>query len=374
MALPLLALGKIVSGAIGATAKGLTVAAKATGKGLTVAAKATGKAASATGKAVGKAAQSTTKGLKRIISKTSESLSTNTKTLKSNAEKIRSNLIKDVKDLKKQRLNRDRIQRNILERGEVREIEKNLTSTKTPTGKKVSSILKSPMGIVDKIFGFGGLLLTGIVVNAIDNIIRNWKEFKKEGIFKFFGDMIKSVRNFIDNVDFDKIAKYEDGKLTGGALKNIVDTFKAIDKMARRVATVIANGIGGSWYGASKTGEQNVFGRSPEQMGRVERFFAGFLDATLLDSTDFDKQGRIYNLFKNPEEPKTWNEIINQVKDMDINIDKLNFDDISAVDPDIIQFNQEIINNIAVPTESGNNGEVASSEISTLSPIWSGVA
>ena len=197
--------------------------------------------------------------------------------------------------------------------------------------------------------------MTGIVVNAIDNIIRNWKEFKKEGIFKFFGDMIRSVRNFIDNIDFDMIAKYEDGKLTGGALKNIVDTFNSINKMARTVATVIANGIGGSWYGASKTGEKNLFGRSPEQMGRVERFFAGLLDATLLDSTDFDKQGRIYNLFNDPQEPKTWNQIINQIKNMNIDTDKLN--DISGVDPDIIQFNQEIINNI--PIESGNTGEVA---------------
>ena len=81
MALPAIALGrgKIVSGAIGATAKGLTVAAKATAKGATVAARATGKAASATGKAVGKAAQSTAKGFKRITSKTSKSLSTNSK-------------------------------------------------------------------------------------------------------------------------------------------------------------------------------------------------------------------------------------------------------------------------------------------------------
>ena len=284
-----------------------------------------------------------------------EPVSNAMKTLKMNAERIKSNLINSVKEIEKQRLNRERIQRNILERKEIRDMEKNVTSTKTPTGKKVSSILKSPMGIVDKIFGFGGLLLTGIVVNAIDNIIRNWKEFKKEGIFKFFGDMIKSVRNFIDNIDFDKIAKYEDGKLTGGALKNIVDTFNSINKMARTVATVIANGIGGSLYGASKTGEKNALGRSPEQMGRVERFFAGLFDATTLDIFDADKQGRIYNLFKNPEEPKTWNQLINQIKGMNIDTDKLN--DISGVDPDIIQFNQEIINNI--PIESGNNIEVA---------------
>ena len=191
MALPAIALGigKIVSGAIGATAKGLTVAAKATAKGATVAARATGKAASATGKAVGKAAQSTAKGLKRITSKTPKS--TDKKTLKSNAEKIRSNLTKSAKDLKKQRLNRERIQRNVLERGEVREMEKNIESTKTPTGKKVNSILKSPMSIFDKIFGFGGILLTGIIVNAIDGIVKKFEEFKKNNqpVFDFFGNI-----------------------------------------------------------------------------------------------------------------------------------------------------------------------------------------
>lgn len=353
MALPIITgIGKILMKTVSATAKGLSAAGKSTAK----------KSISGVRKLINKPS-----GELAVSNPIMEPVSNAMKTLKMNAERIKSNLINSVKEIEKQRLNRERIQRNILERKEIRDMEKNVTSTKTPTGKKVSSILKSPMGIVDKIFGFGGLLLTGIVVNAIDNIIRNWKEFKKEGIFKFFGDMIKSVRNFIDNIDFDKIAKYEDGKLTGGALKNIVDTFNSINKMARTVATVIANGIGGSWYGASKTGEKNLFGRSPEQMGRVERFFAGLFDATTLDIFDADKQGRIYNLFKNPEEPKTWNQIINQIKGMNIDTDKLN--DISGVDPDIIQFNQEIINNI--PIESGNNSEVAFSGTSqSPNALW----
>ena len=239
MALPAIALGigKIVSGAIGATAKGLTVAAKATAKGAGKAASATGKAASATGRAIGKTARSTAKGFRRITSKTSKSLSTNTKTLKSNAEKIRSNLTKAVKDLKKQRLNRERIQRNVLERGEVREMEKNIESTKTPTGKKVKSILKSPMSIFDKIFGFGGILLTGIIVNAIDGIVKKFEEFKKNNqpVFDFFGNIIKGIGDFINTVsmkastgELDWLAKVENGKVTGGLLlsvKQIVEGF-----------------------------------------------------------------------------------------------------------------------------------------------------
>ena len=356
MALPIITgIGKILMKTVSATAKGLSAAGKSTAK----------KSISGVRKLINKPS-----GELAVSNPITEPVSNAMKTLKKNAERIKSNLVNSVKEIEKQRLNKERIQRNILERKEIRDMEKNVTSTKTPTGKKVSSILKSPMGIIDKIFGFGGLLLTGIVVNAIDNIIRNWKEFKKEGIFKFFGDMIRSVRNFIDNIDFDMIAKYEDGKLVGGALKNIVDTFNSINKMARRVATVIANGLGGNWYGNSKTGEKNLFGRSPEQMSGIERFFAGLLDATLFDATDFDKRGRIYNLFNDPQEPKTWNEIINQIKNMDINTDKLkeNFD-ISSIDPDVIQFNQEIINNIAI--ESGNNVEVASNGGSQdLNKLW----
>ena len=52
---------------------------------------------------------------------------------------------------------------------------------------------------------------------------------------------------------------------------------------------------------------------------------------------------------------------------MNIDTDKLN--DISGVDPDIIQFNQEIINNI--PIESGNNSEVAFSGTSqSPNALW----
>tara|TARA_R100000908_G_scaffold65002_1_gene51140 strand:- start:2606 stop:3697 length:1092 start_codon:yes stop_codon:yes gene_type:complete len=361
MALPIITgIGKILMKTVSATAKGLSAAGKSTAK----------KSISGVRKLINKPS-----GELAVSNPIMEPVSNAMKTLKMNAERIKSNLINSVKEIEKQRLNKERIQRNILERKEIRDMEKNVTSTKTPTGNKVSSILKSPMGIVDKIFGFGGLLLTGIVVNAIDNIARNFKEFKKEGIFKFFGDMIKSVTNFIDNINFDMIAKYEDGKLTGGALKNIVDNFNSINKMARIVATVISNGIGGSLYGASKTGEKNALGRSPEQMGRVERFFAGLFDATTLDIFDADKQGRIYNLFKNPEEPKTWNQIINQIKGMNIDTDKLQQQlEISGVEPDVILMNQEIINNIAVPTESGNNGEMASSRTQDLNnPLWTGV-
>ena len=60
---------------------------------------------------------------------------------------------------------------------------------------------------------------------------------------------------------------------------------------------------------------------------------------------------------------------------MNIDTDKLQQQlEISGVEPDVILMNQEIINNIAVPTESGNNGEMASSRTQDLNnPLWTGV-
>ena len=55
-----------------------------------------------------------------------------------------------------------------------------------------------------------------------------------------------------------------------------------------------------SWYNlpkkdTQKKGDQtNFLGRKRDKMGRVERFFAGFLDAVQLDINDHDKRGRMW--------------------------------------------------------------------------------
>ena len=76
---------------------------------------------------------------------------TGTEKLKRNANKTKSKLTENIKKIKKQRLDRERIQKNVLERKEIRNMEKNIQSSKTPTGKKVQSILKSPMSILSLI-------------------------------------------------------------------------------------------------------------------------------------------------------------------------------------------------------------------------------
>ena len=275
MAVPLLALGKIVSSVVSATAKGLTVAGKATVKGSKVVGRAAGKAARAGGelaidtasaakKGFIKGVKATTKGLQKAASSTRKSMSnfgklmSKRKTsggiekLKKNSEKIRNNINRDIKKLKKQRLDRERIQRNVLERKEIRNMEKNINSPKTPTGKKVQSVLKSPMNIIDKIFGLGGILLTGIIVNSIDAIIKKWKEFKEntKPIFDFLGKIINGIGDFLGDVKISKLEKEglkmdelavfnPEGDLIGGKLLAVKKTAEGLGEMIKTIKSTI---------------------------------------------------------------------------------------------------------------------------------------
>ena len=391
MPLPAIALGigRIVSGVVAGTARGLAIAGRATAKGATVAARATGKAARATGKvagkaarstgrAIGKTARSTAKGLKRITSRTSKS--TGKKTLKSNAEKIRSNLTKAAKDLKKQRLNRDRIQRNVLERGEVRKMEKNIESTKTPTGKKVNSILKSPMSIFDKIFGFGGILLTGIIVNAIDGIVKKWEEFKKNNkpMFDFIGNVIKGIGDFIDTVsmkastgELDKWAKVdEDGKVVGGALltvKQVVEGFGGIiGKITNSLGKPRKKGVN------APTNTSFFSGGKPFQNRRA----AGFIDFITFGITDKDQRGNLGWFGGSTVHSKSgygkemeWKDFFNHEKQI------LNLGDQSSIgsNTQVVVVNRTNTKIVPFQVPSTSETDVASSETSqNLSALWTG--
>ena len=265
MALPLLALGKIVSSVVSATAKGLTVAGKATAKGSKVVGKAAGKAARAGGelaidtasaakKGLIKGIKATPNALKKAASSTRKIMSdfgkrmsrkkTSAQKLKRDAQKIKLNLTQDIKKVKKQRLDRERLERNVLERKEIRNMERNIKSSKTPTGKKVESVLKSPMSIIDKIFGLGSILLTGIVVNAIDDIIKKFKEFKEnnQGLFDNIGKILTVIKDsfvsifdsitkpFEEEGSFDGIAKFDDdgNLLPGNVLYNLREEIKKL--------------------------------------------------------------------------------------------------------------------------------------------------
>ena len=71
----------------------------------------------------------------------------------------------------------------------------------------------------------------------------------------------------------------------------------------------INDGDEDSWYGLTeeekeqKGKEKNFFGRKRDDMGGVERFFAGYLDAVTLDLWDHDKKGRMWGA-RNEEEQR----------------------------------------------------------------------
>lgn len=262
-----LGIGKVVSGVVSATAKGLTVAGKATVKGSKVVGRAAGKAARAGGefaldtasaakKGFIKGVRATTKGLQKRIKFTKKRMlnffkgrynkktdADDIKKIKRNSNKIKSKITQNIKKIKKQRLDRERIERNVLERKEIRNMERNIRSSKTPTGKKVQSILKSPMNIFDKILGLGGILLTGIVVNAIDDIIKKFKEFKEnnQGLFDNIAKILTVIKDsfvfifdsitkpFEEEGSFDGIAKFDaNGNLQDGKLKEFENAIKKL--------------------------------------------------------------------------------------------------------------------------------------------------
>ena len=248
MALPILpVLAKIASSIVAGTAKGLATAAKATAKGAATTAKVAGKAASATGKGLVKGTQATVKGFGKVSSSTGKafanigkgkSKSTKITHIRKTAKKIKKSIIEYNKKSKKLRLNKERMRRNMLERQKQRSKEKKLESKKGSFQNALKSVTGAPMSFMDKLLGFGGLLLTGILVNSLDKIIKKFKDFKanNQGLFTAVGNVAKFIKNtftylfdemtkpFGEEGSLDWLAKFkDDGTLESGQIKNLKD-------------------------------------------------------------------------------------------------------------------------------------------------------
>jgi len=218
MALPILpVLAKIASSIVAGTAKGLATAAKATAKGAATTAKVAGKAASATGKGLVKGTQATVKGFGKVSSSTGKafanigkgkSKSTKITHIRKTAKKIKKSIIEYNKKSKKLRLNKERMRRNMLERQKQRSKEKKLESKKGSFQNALKSVTGAPMSFMDKLLGFGGLLLTGILVNSLDKIIKKFKDFKanNQGLFTAVGNVAKFIKNTFTYL-FDEMTK-----------------------------------------------------------------------------------------------------------------------------------------------------------------------
>ena len=273
MALPILpVLAKIASSIVAGTAKGLAVAAKATAKGAATTAKVAGKAAIATSKGLGKAGAATARGFGKVTSSSGKGLrkvgksmsnigkgkskSTKITRIRKTTKKIKKSIIEYNKKSKKLRLNQERMRRNMLERQKQRSKEKKLESKKGPFQNALKSVTGAPMSFMDKLLGFGGLLLTGILVNSLDDIIKKFKDFKENnsGLFTAVGNVVKVIKNsftylfdemtkpFGEEGSLDWLAKFDDdGNLESGQLKNLQDTIGKFGSILAKINPFIKN-------------------------------------------------------------------------------------------------------------------------------------
>ena len=107
------------------------------------------------------------------------------------------------------------------------------------------------MSFMDKLLGFGGLLLTGILVNSLDDIIKKFKDFKanNQGLFTAVGNVAKFIKNtftylfdqlttpFGKKGSLDWLAKFkDDGTLESGKLKEMQDVIEKLNPLIKGLA------------------------------------------------------------------------------------------------------------------------------------------
>lgn len=210
------------------------------------------------------------------------------KQLKINITNINSFLKKSNKDYIKLRKENKRFEYEKKESTKKLNKEKKIEkkSLKSPlTG--VAEVAKTPMSIFDKIFNFGILLLGGFLANALPGIIKKVEEFKEK-----HKETINSVVGILSNIKdgivglfdsftgpsgkegaFDNIAKFsDDGKLIGGALKEVEKAYDELDKLVAKVDKL----MGGKTTLAKKGGVEGEISQrtgifTPKQFTPEER-------------------------------------------------------------------------------------------------------
>ncbi len=236
------------------------------------------------------------------------------KQLKINVTNINSFLKKSNKDYIKLRKKNKRLEYEQKESTKKLNKEKKIekSSLKSPlTG--VAEVAKTPMSIFDKIFNFGILLLGGFLANALPGIIKKVEEFKekhKETITSVVG-ILSNIKNGIIGLfnsftgpsgkegAFDNIAKFsDDGKLIGGALKEVEKAYDELDKLIAKVDKL----MGGKTTLAKKDGVEGEISQrtgiftpkqfTPEERKRYEKYEAtrSARDVPTSGSTEEDSQ------------------------------------------------------------------------------------
>ena len=168
--------------------------------------------------------------------------------LKENVTNIRDFLERQNKNQDKIRTKKQQRKKRAESINKKREKEKKLEENKSSSDQKKTekNLAKSPLGALDKIFAFGGLLLSGILVNAVKGLIDKGKQFIKDNqeLFDTIGGFLTGVKDAVVGIfesftgpesekgAYDDFAKFsDDGKLQSGALKKVVDALEPVGKL-----------------------------------------------------------------------------------------------------------------------------------------------
>jgi len=170
------------------------------------------------------------------------------KKLKLNVTNINSFLKKSNKDYVAIKKNNKRLVSDQVKRKKTKEKEKTIEK-KSVGGSALSNVkdvAKSSVGIFDKILSFGGILLSGILLNALPSIKKKVDKFAKDNK-EIIGNVTKSlivVKDFGVNLfdaftgpysqenSLDWLGKFNDsGKLESGVLKKVEQAFDGVGKM-----------------------------------------------------------------------------------------------------------------------------------------------
>lgn len=260
MPLPLL-------GAVAAVGKGLVIGGA---KAVAVGAKVGAKAAVSSGKFFAKGGANLARGgakvarqggkqvvkgakfFKQKVSSVKEKGGNIANKLKQNASNIRESLKTGNKNQEKLRTKKQQRKQKEKSIRKKREKEKQLESKKSSSdqNKRLQSIAKSPLDILNKIFSLGGLLLGGILVNAFEGIKKKAEEFynNNKELFDTIGNFLSGVKDaavglfdsftgpYSEEGAFDDFAKFDDnGKLQSGALKKVEDAYNGFGDLINTI-------------------------------------------------------------------------------------------------------------------------------------------
>ena len=208
------------------------------------------------------------------------------KKLKLNVTNINSFLKKSNKDYVAIKKNNKRLvsDQNKIKKTKEKEktIEKKGLSGSSPLNN-VKQVAESSAGIFDKILSFGGILLSGILLNALPSIKKKVDKFAKDNE-EIIGNVTKSlivVKDFGVNLfdaftgpysqenSLDWLGKFNDsGKLESGVLKKVEQAFDGVGKMINDIDKAL--GGEGKIGNAIITGER-VLAKQGGQTGEYNK-------------------------------------------------------------------------------------------------------